>query len=1217
LGLLLPVALLLVGSPILAETCDGFDNDGNGVIDDDCDVTCDDPRISQTEVRLTTAPGNSTQADVVWTGAEFGVAWVDERSGSPEICFARLDRDGEKVADETCHPAGSPAGVAIAWSETGEFYAVMYADQVDQTLRVHAYHDGWWYPGTLSQGVKAITSGSVIWAAGRFAVVWQSITDEIILGEVSGASHQLAVGDAVRADESPSNASLPALAYGKVNPTTPGYGVVWHDTRETPSQIYFSGVYRVGGGLYKTGPDMPISPVTGTFGVGRATIAWTGTQFGVAWDADINSGSQHWPRIYFAALEVDGSIAIPPRRVADGTARFPSLAWTGGEYIVAWNSDYVISPGSTSIHVQRIDSAGNNVGPTVQWGNSYRSSLAWSGTDPLLVYESVRGSDSEIYARKLSCCDDVDLDGFTECDGDPNDLDPASFPGAIEVCDGRDNNGDGVLDETCDSTCDAPGRGFETPISGEDAGDEWNGFGVAGPRAPIAWTGSDFGIAWYGGPDQWSRRGTFRLFDSSGQPISNETALELDSRPSAMAWTGREFGIADSSGSFYRFDDAGNLLGTTQLPISESILSVVWTGGEYGAASGRDFIRIDRLGNPIGSPLRFTSLAYESHLAWNGREYAVVYSASSGTYFRRISAGGTLVGDAMTIEVGSAHYPQIVWNGEGYGIAWLGADDLVRFCTVDESGNIVTPVLPDSFARGPISLVWTGEEYAFFWQGNFGEIWGQRLDAFANPLPPSAIVGQPPWGLYPYQINDTPMALWTGTEYAVTFAHHDFFENEPPESQGSWETFLNKWRCCGNDIDGDGSGSCEDCDDSNPDRYPGNLEVCDNIDNDCDEVVDGLVTFCGVGECVATGSCNAGVDNCTPGSPLPEVCDALDNDCDGTVDGFATSCGLGQCAAVGMCQGGADNCVPADPSPEACDGLDNDCDGAVPVDESDGDSDGYRLCDGDCNDADGSVYPGAGEVNDGLDNQCPGDSGYGIVDELSDDIEPGPPGKLCWTPQPGATQYEIARSEAPDFGSCFSKIIGTTCWHEPQDPASREGYYYLVRPVAPFVGSWGKDRFGVELTLTCGAQCAHSSCETGSALDPTCDACVEQICAVDSNCCDRFWDPLCIEQVRTVCESLVCEESMGSCAHPLCTGGEAVGAGCDAPPATPSCVDLVCLADEYCCTTAWDSICVGEVASVCEMNCSGIEPICSDGEDNDADALVDCDDPDCAGVAGC
>jgi hypothetical protein len=44
---------------------------------------------------------------------------------------------------------------------------------------------------------------------------------------------------------------------------------------------------------------------------------------------------------------------------------------------------------------------------------------------------------------------DNDGDGITVCDGDPDDNDASVFPGATEICDGKDNNGDGYVDEGC------------------------------------------------------------------------------------------------------------------------------------------------------------------------------------------------------------------------------------------------------------------------------------------------------------------------------------------------------------------------------------------------------------------------------------------------------------------------------------------------------------------------------------------------------------------------------------------------------------------------------------------------------------------------------------------------------------------------------------------------------------------------------------------------
>jgi hypothetical protein len=50
--------------------------------------------------------------------------------------------------------------------------------------------------------------------------------------------------------------------------------------------------------------------------------------------------------------------------------------------------------------------------------------------------------------------DDADTDGFNSCAGDCNDADPDVNPDATDVCDGVDNNCDGVVDDTFDLDMD-------------------------------------------------------------------------------------------------------------------------------------------------------------------------------------------------------------------------------------------------------------------------------------------------------------------------------------------------------------------------------------------------------------------------------------------------------------------------------------------------------------------------------------------------------------------------------------------------------------------------------------------------------------------------------------------------------------------------------------------------------------------------------------------
>ncbi|HEX7841765.1 MAG TPA: hypothetical protein VF469_30050 [Kofleriaceae bacterium] len=108
--------------------------------------------------------------------------------------------------------------------------------------------------------------------------------------------------------------------------------------------------------------------------------------------------------------------------------------------------------------------------------------------------------------------------------------------------------------------------------------------------------------------------------------------------------------------------------------------------------------------------------------------------------------------------------------------------------------------------------------------------------------------------------------------------------------------------------------------------------------------------------------------------------------------------------------------------------------------------------------------------------------------------------------------------------------------------------------------------------------CGHDRCSTGGALIAACDSCATQICAVDAFCCNNTWDSICVGEVRSVCNSLACDSP--PCPHAECTVGAAMTSTCS------SSVSLICGRDPYCCTTAWDSICVGEVASVAGKNCN-------------------------------
>ena len=328
----------------------------------------------------------------------------------------------------------------------------------------------------------------------------------------------------------------------------------------------------------------------------QASLAWTGSEFGVSWD-DWRTG---YPEIYFTRISATGERIGSEVRVIDESdhARYSSIVWTGSEFGVSW-SDF--RDREDEIFFARLSADGSPIGANVRLTDdtveSQWSVTAWTGSEYAVVYQQNTWSGpTNLYYSRISAA-------------------------------GIDLGADVRLTDSIGST--------------------WH--------AGLAWTGSEFGLSWHESyvPDDVR----FTRHSATGEIRGPHVALEdsyTDAGAPSIAWSGSEFAVAfkvfsDSAPrmDFVRLTASGDRTGSVTT-ITTSTDSYVWLsaleptlvwGGSVYAVSWLDarsipaelYFRLMTPGGDLLGPELYVSTAAmpfrsPSSLAWTGSSYGLVWA---------------------------------------------------------------------------------------------------------------------------------------------------------------------------------------------------------------------------------------------------------------------------------------------------------------------------------------------------------------------------------------------------------------------------------------------------------------------------------------------------------------------------------------------------------------------------------------------------------------
>jgi len=593
---------------------------------------------------------------------------------------------------------------------------------------------------------------------------------------------------------------------------------------------------------------------------------------------------------------------------------------------------------------------------------------------PGMYHIIARNPDGEagiLHSGFESLCLDCDNDGYSEAGGDCKDHDATVYPGAPELCDGKDNDCNLLIPEneldadmdgymTCEGDCDDHDAGVhpgevEMLCNGKD--DDCN---PSTTDCPMTITSITPNSSTDDLPVEATIHGSGFTLQSQVHILIEGTNIigNYDTPGDAHGVTisGNYAYVADGFSGFHIIDisDPKNPLYVGGYDTPDEAWEIALKGDYALVADGKSGLLVFDITDPsdpvhvggyqiLGHPSWLDPSCDPVHMGWTKGitirgDYAYISDGSNGIHILDIT------NPEEPIPVGSCDtpnaYAQALKGNYTYVINYSYGLQVIDITDLSDPQIVFNKGL----SNGALDI-FINNYYAYLTSRKGFSL--QVID-IANPTNPLLIGG--------CYIRDDPRALLTHGEYAFVVGEQKglhIVEISNPADPLPLKTYDTPGRAQDIAISG---------------QY---IYIADGESGL--QIVEGLPRSLSVSYIDPFTLKVAIPANLTKG-----LYDIMVLNPDGTYrvlhEGFANSCT--DCDNDGYTTEDGD-CNDLDEwvytgAPELCDGRDNDCDQVIPECERDADHDGYMVCEGDCDDQDVGIHPGAIEIDDGKDNDCDG-----------------------------------------------------------------------------------------------------------------------------------------------------------------------------------------------------------------------------------------------------